>query len=59
MANGVIGGFIKDEVFSKDQPQEINNAVLSYVLQLHRDGNFSTQSSNKSEFFLSGSKSTK
>ena len=59
MANGVIGGFIKDEVFSKDQPQEINNAVLSYVLQLHRDGNFSTQSSNKSEFFLSGSKSIK
>lgn len=51
MKNGVKGGFIKDEVYSKDKPQEINNAVLSYVLQLQREGNFSTQSSNSSEVF--------
>ena len=51
MSNGIKGGFVKDEVFSKDKPQEINNAVLSYVLQLQRDGNFNTQSSNRSEVF--------
>ena len=51
MSNGIRGGFVKDEVFSKDKPQEIKNAVLSYVLQLQRDGNFNTQSSNKSEMF--------
>lgn len=51
MGNGIRGGFVKDEVFSKDKPQKINNAVLSYVLQLQKNGNFSTQSSNRSEMF--------
>lgn len=51
MKTGIKGGFVKDEVFSKDNPQEINNAVLSYTLQLKKDGNFSTQSSNRSEMF--------
>lgn len=51
MKNGVKGGFVKDEIYSKDKPQEIKDAVLSYVLQLQRDGNFSTQSSNSSEMF--------
>ena len=51
MRNGVKGGFVKNEVYSKDKPQEIKDAVLSYVLQLQRDGNFSTQSSNSSELF--------
>lgn len=51
MGHGVKGGFIKDEVFSKDNPQDIYSAVLSYVLQLRRDGNFHTKSSNRSEMF--------
>lgn len=51
MGNGVRGGFVKDEVFSKDEPQKINNSVLSYVLQFQKNGNFSTQSSNRSEMF--------
>ena len=51
MGDGIRGGFVKDEVFSKDKPQKINNAVLSYVLQLQKNGNFSTQSSNRSEMF--------
>lgn len=51
MGNGVKGGFVKDEIFSKDNPQEIYSGVLSYVLQLQRDGNFQTKGSNKSECF--------
>lgn len=51
MANGVKGGFVKDELFSKDNPQLIESAVLSYVLQLQRSGNFQTKSSNKNEMF--------
>lgn len=51
MNNGVKGGFVKDEIYSKDKPQEINNAIITYVLQLQRNGNFSTQNSNSSEVF--------
>ena len=51
MGNGLEGGFVSDEVFSKDSPQVIKNAVLTYKLQLVRDGNFSTHSSNRSEIF--------
>lgn len=51
MGNGVKGGFVKNEVFSKDYPQEIESAVLTYVLQLQRSGNFQTKSSNKNEMF--------
>ena len=51
MSKGIRGGFVKDEVFSKDKPQEINDVVMSYVLQLQRDGNFNTQGSNCSEFY--------
>ncbi len=51
MKGGVKGGFVKDEIFSKDNPQEIYSGVLSYVLQLQRDGNFQTKGSNKSECF--------
>lgn len=51
MGNGVKGGFVRDEVFAKDNPQEIYSAVLSYVLQLRRDGNFHTESSNRGEMF--------
>ena len=51
MKGGVKGGFVKDELFSKDNPQEIYSGVLSYVLQLQRDGNFQTRGSNKFECF--------
>ena len=51
MGNGVKGGFVKDELFSKDNPQEIYSGVLTYVLQLQRNGNFQTKGSNKNEFF--------
>lgn len=51
MGNGVKGGFVKDEIFSKDNPQLIESAVLSYVLQLQRNGNFQTKSSNRREMF--------
>lgn len=51
MGNGVIGGFVQDESFSKDSPQTIDDCVLSYVLQLRKDGNFQTKSSNRSEIF--------
>lgn len=51
MGNGVKGGFVRDEVFAKDDPQDIYSAVLSYVLQLRRDGNFHAESSNRNEVF--------
>lgn len=51
MGNGVRGGFVKDESFSKDNPQDIRDCVLSYVLQLQKDGNFQTKGSSKSEMF--------
>lgn len=51
MKGGVKGGFVKDEIFSKDNPQEINSGVLSYVLQLQRNGNFQTKGSSPDETF--------
>ena len=51
MTGGVKGGFVEDEIFSKDNPQKIYSGVLSYVLQLQQDGNFHTQGSNKQEMF--------
>ena len=51
MGNGVKGGFVKDEIFSKDNPQEIYSGVLTYVLQLQRDGNFQTRGSSRGEIF--------
>lgn len=51
MGNGVKGGFVKDEIFSKDNPQEIYSSILTYVLQLQRDGNFQTKGSSQSEVF--------
>ena len=51
MGNGVKGGFVKDELFSKDEPQEIYQCIISYVLQLQHNGNFQTQRSNQAEIF--------
>lgn len=49
--DGIIGGFVKNEVISKDNPQEIYSGILSYVLQLSQSGNFQTQGSNFEEAF--------
>ena len=51
MSGGIRGGFVKDEIFSKDNPQDIYSGILTYILQLQRDGNFQTKSSNRSEVF--------
>lgn len=51
MGNGVKGGFVKNEIFSKDNPQEIYSGFLTYVLQLQRDGNFQTKGSSRREIF--------
>ena len=51
MGNGIKGGFVKDELFSKDNPQDVYSAILTYVLQLQRDGNFQTKSSSRGELF--------
>ena len=45
------GGFIANESFSKDKPQMLENAVLSYELILQQSGNFSTKPSNSDEAF--------
>ena len=47
MKDGVRGGFVTDELFSKDdKPKKVYSAVLSYVLQLQKSGNFQTKGSN-------------
>lgn len=42
---------LQQEVLAKDEPQNIHDAILSYVLQLSRDGNFQTRQSDSSEVF--------
>lgn len=49
--SGVKGGFLKDEVFSKANPEDLSDVELSYVLQLTRNGNFSTKASSSNEIF--------
>lgn len=51
MNSGIKGGFVKNEIFSKDNPQEIYSGILTYVLQLQRDGNFQTKGSSQDEIF--------
>jgi len=45
------GGFVADEQFSKDSPQQLENTILSYELILQENGNFSTKPSNADEIF--------
>jgi len=49
--NGLKGGFISEEIFGKDDTQELNNDVLTYSLVLQKSGNFSTKPSNELEAF--------
>lgn len=45
------GGFITNEHFGKDSPQNLYNNILTYELILQQNGNFSTQPSSKNEAF--------
>lgn len=45
------GGFVSDEVFGKDIPQQLDNDILTYELILQRSGNFSTKPSSPLEAF--------
>lgn len=45
------GGFITNEHFGKDSPQNLRNNILTYELILQQNGNFSTQASSKNEAF--------
>lgn len=45
------GGFLANEYFGKDEPQYLNNNILSYELILQQNGNFSTKPSNQNEAF--------
>ena len=53
MKNGVKGGFLEDEVYSKDGSTALlqDNEILSFKLTPVLDGNFSTSQSNESEIF--------
>ncbi len=43
------GGFIANEDFGKDSPQNLSNNILEYELILQQSGNFSTRPSNADE----------
>lgn len=43
------GGFVGDEEFGKDEPQQLENSILEYELILQQNGNFSTRPSNPEE----------
>lgn len=45
------GGFVSDELFGKDNPQELENSILEYELILQQGGNFTTIPSNPEEAF--------
>jgi hypothetical protein len=50
--SGIVkGGFISNEHFSKDKPQNLNNNILEYELIIQQNGNFSTKPSSKEEAF--------
>lgn len=52
MKNGVKGGFVKNEVYSKDGSSSyLEDNVLTYELTISQHGNFSTSSSNENEIF--------
>ena len=51
MPNGLKGGFVANESFSKDSPVSLEYEGLTYELILQPNGNFSTQQSSASEIF--------
>lgn len=52
MKNGLRGGFVKNESYSKDgTSQFLDNNILKYELVLQEHGNFQTMRSNENEIF--------
>lgn len=51
MPNGLKGGFVANESYSKDSPVNIEYQGLTYELILQPNGNFTTQQSNANEIF--------
>ncbi len=51
MPNGLKGGFVANESYSKDSPVSLDYQILSYELIPQRNGNFNTQQSSASEMF--------
>lgn len=52
MKNGLKGGFLKNEAYSKDgSATYLENNILTYELTLQEHGNFQTSSSNAAEIF--------
>jgi hypothetical protein len=52
MKNGLKGGFLKGEAYSKDgNASYLDNNILTYELTLQENGNFQTSSSNAAEIF--------
>lgn len=51
MGGGIIGGFTKGVSYSKDNPENLYNSVLTYELILQHNGNINTKPSNKNEVF--------
>jgi hypothetical protein len=47
----LLGGFISQESFGKENPQNLTNNILEYELILQQDGNFSTIPCNTGEVF--------
>lgn len=51
MSGGIKGGFVSGETFSKDDPQYLEGEILTYVLQLRKNGNLHTKHSSAGEMF--------
>jgi len=51
MPNGLEGGFVANESYSKDSPVSLDYQSLTYELIPQPNGNFSTQQSNANEVF--------
>lgn len=51
MTDGVTGGFVIDESFSKDYPQTLESCRLTYELIQQRNGNFDSKPSSPDEMF--------
>lgn len=52
MSNGILGGFVKDESFTKDDSvQYLDNEILTYTLTQQQFGNFAPGQSNQNEVF--------
>lgn len=51
MPNGLDGGFVANESYSKDEPVSLEYQGLEYELSPQQNGNFTTEQSSASEIF--------